>query len=111
MIFINEDYSNCILKSSINLDYYITNDNKTYLSCKEEKYKNLKQCKDIISENPKETTINITNETINEPINEGINKTTNITINEPTYEVTNKIINQPTNEVEMNQQTKQQIKQ
>ena len=102
-IFINEDYSNCILKSSINLDYYITNDNKTYLSCKEEKYKNLEQCKDIISENPKETTINITNETINEPINEGINKTINITINktinEPTYEVTNKIINELTNEV------------
>ena len=43
-IFINDDFQKCHLKSSIDLSDYFTNDNKTYYSCKEEKYKNAPQC-------------------------------------------------------------------
>jgi len=55
-IFINEDYSKCILKSSINLDYYFTKDNIEYYSCREEKYKTKEECKEIIPLIPEETT-------------------------------------------------------
>jgi hypothetical protein len=43
-IFINDNFSECYLKSSINLSDYFTNDNITYYSCKDERYKNEKQC-------------------------------------------------------------------
>ena len=49
-IFINEEYSECILKSSIDINFYFTNDNITYYSCKEEKYHDREECKDIIIE-------------------------------------------------------------
>ena len=43
-IFINDNFSNCISKLSINLDEYYTEDNITYYSCKNEKYKNNSKC-------------------------------------------------------------------
>ena len=48
-VFINENYSNCVLKSSLDLDYYFTNDNINFYSCKEDKYKNSKECQSLIS--------------------------------------------------------------
>ena len=48
-IFINDNYSQCELKSSINLSDYFTNDNITYYSCKEEKYKDREECQKNIS--------------------------------------------------------------
>ena len=43
-IFINDIFSNCILKSSIDLKIYFTTDNITYYSCKEEAYKKREEC-------------------------------------------------------------------
>ena len=43
-IFINDDFLKCILKSSINLEFYFTHDNITYYSCKEEIYQSKKEC-------------------------------------------------------------------
>ena len=64
-VFINDDFLKCILKSSLNLNYYFSYDNITYYSCKEEKYKNLEDCKFYIPETtiieliPETTTPNI----------------------------------------------------
>jgi len=38
-IFINDNFSECILKESINLDFYFSNDNLTYYSCNSDKFK------------------------------------------------------------------------
>ena len=43
-IFINENFSNCISKLSIDLDEYFTEDNISYYSCKIDKYKNSSKC-------------------------------------------------------------------
>ena len=80
-IFINEDYSKCILKSSIDLDYYFTNDDITYYSCMNENYKNREECKNkkpLINE---ETTEEIHEETTKN-IQEEKEKETNKDINE-----------------------------
>ena len=34
---------------SINLDFYITNDNQSYYSCQNDKYKNLEKCKSLLA--------------------------------------------------------------
>ena len=47
-IFINDNFLKCVPKESINLDFYITNDNITYYSCKKNKYKNLEKCKKFL---------------------------------------------------------------
>ena len=105
-IFINDNFSKCVLKSFIDLEYYFTNDNITYYSCEEEKYKNKEECKIIISEiikNPEasisninyiETNINQINNTLTEyPIESYINQ-----INNTFTENTSKIyINQKNN--------------
>ena len=54
-IFINDDFNNCLLKSSLNLTYYYSNDEKTYYSCENEKYKSNSECLEIM---PKTTLIN-----------------------------------------------------
>ena len=55
-IFINNNFTECILKDSIQLEYYYTNDNITYFSCKDIRYKNDDKCQEIlkttIPENP-----------------------------------------------------------
>ena len=43
-IFINDDFNNCLLKSSIDLSNYYSNDGKTYYSCENEKYKSNYEC-------------------------------------------------------------------
>ena len=43
-IFINDNFTKCLLKSSIDLSYYYSNDGKTYYSCKNEKYKSNPKC-------------------------------------------------------------------
>ena len=48
-IFIDDNFTKCVTIDSINLDIYFTNDNITYYSCINEKYKNDDKCK-IISE-------------------------------------------------------------
>ena len=47
-IFINDNFKNCIDKSKFNLSYYFTEDNKTYYSCDDYKYKSNIQCFGII---------------------------------------------------------------
>ena len=44
-IFINDNFSECILKESINLDFYFSNDNLTYYSCNSDKFKDNEKCK------------------------------------------------------------------
>ena len=46
-IFINDNFTNCILKSSLNLTLYYTNDNITYYSCEDERYKYNNECQAI----------------------------------------------------------------
>ena len=46
-IFIDDNFTKCISIDSINLDIYFTNDNITYYSCINEKYKNEEKCKII----------------------------------------------------------------
>ena len=46
-IFINDNFNNCLLKSSIDIENYFTNDNITYYSCKENQYKNNPKCQII----------------------------------------------------------------
>ena len=48
-IFINDNFLNCLLISSIDLSEYYTNDNVTYYSCKDDKYKNNSKCLSKIS--------------------------------------------------------------
>jgi len=89
-IFINEDYSKCILKSEIDLDYYFTNDDITYYSCMNENYKNREECKNkkpLINE---ETTKHIheEKETTKESTEEN---TPEKTINETPKETTKQI--------------------
>ena len=47
-IFINDNYSECIFKSDIDLNDYFTNDNITYYNCKLEKYSNNEKCQKSI---------------------------------------------------------------
>ena len=49
-IFINDDFNNCLLKSSLDLTYYYSNDEKTYYSCENEKYKSNPEWLKIILE-------------------------------------------------------------
>ena len=52
-IFINDNFSECISIFSIDLNEYITENNITYYSCKDDKYKNTLKCQNIlISTNP-----------------------------------------------------------
>ena len=50
-IFINDVFSECVLKSSIDLSFYFTNDGITYYSCKDTKYQVTEKCQEIL--NPK----------------------------------------------------------
>ena len=50
-IFINDNYTSCILKSSINLSLYFTEDNITYFYCLDDKYKNNSKCINIFHNN------------------------------------------------------------
>ena len=50
-IFINDVFSECVLKSSIDLSFYFTNDGITYYSCKDTKYQDTEKCQEIL--NPK----------------------------------------------------------
>ena len=45
-VFINDNYDNCVLKASLNLSIFFTNDEIMYYSCEEEKYKNNQKCPD-----------------------------------------------------------------
>ena len=47
-IFINDNFSECIFKDSIEIDFYFTNDNITYYSCKDDKYKDNEKCQEIL---------------------------------------------------------------
>ena len=47
--FTNGNFLKCIPKDSINLDFYITNDNQSYYSCQNDKYKNLEKCKSFLA--------------------------------------------------------------
>ena len=47
-IFINDNFSECILKDSIDIDFYYTNDNINYYSCKDNKYKDKEICKALL---------------------------------------------------------------
>jgi hypothetical protein len=68
-IFINEIYSQCTKKSLLNLDLYFTNDEITYFSCLEEKYKNREECKKILDNlNPKSSNIIKTENLLLEPL-------------------------------------------
>ena len=49
-IFINDDYTNCLLKSNIDLKFYYSKDNNMYYSCKLIKYRNNKECKKLLNE-------------------------------------------------------------
>ena len=44
-VFINDNLTNCILKSSLNIDLYFTYNNIMFYSCEEEQYKNNIKCK------------------------------------------------------------------
>ena len=46
-IFINGNFKECILKDSIELGFYYTNDNISYFSCKDKKYQNNEKCKEF----------------------------------------------------------------
>ena len=50
-IFINYNYTSCILKSSINLSLYFTEDNITYFYCLDDKYKNNSKCINVFPNN------------------------------------------------------------
>ena len=45
VIFINDNFSECILKDSIDIDFYYTNDNINYYPCNDKKYKDKENCK------------------------------------------------------------------
>ena len=60
-VFINDDFSKCLPKSSINLSLYFSDDNITYYSCEDDKYKNNIKC--IIHEESTEFYTNINTET------------------------------------------------
>jgi len=47
-IFINDDFNNCLLKSSLDLSNYYSNDNKTFYSCENEKYKSSSKCLELM---------------------------------------------------------------
>ena len=49
-IFTNGDYSICLLKSGIDLEFYFTNDNKMYYSCNLTQYRSKKECKILFKE-------------------------------------------------------------
>ena len=49
-IFISDNFTKCLLKSSIDLSYYYSNDGKTYYSCEDEKYKSSIECSKLIPE-------------------------------------------------------------
>ena len=102
-IFINEDYSKCILKSSIDLNSYFTHDSITYYSCDDERYKNDEECKKLIPSTIKETipetnvktTILIESdkdETIKKETTEIIHEETTSVIDNPKDETINKEI-------------------
>ena len=43
-VFINDDYDNCLQKTSLNLSIFFTNDEIMYYSCEEERYKSNQKC-------------------------------------------------------------------
>ena len=47
-IFVDDNFSECIAKDTINFDFYFTNDNITYYSCNNTKYKNNEKCKIVL---------------------------------------------------------------
>ena len=49
-IFINNNFSECILNNSIDLDFYYTNDNITYFSCKDIRYQNNEKCQELLKQ-------------------------------------------------------------
>ena len=48
-IFINGDYLNCIIKSSLDFEYYYTNDSLMFYSCKDDNHKNSEVCQKLNS--------------------------------------------------------------
>ena len=46
-IFINDNFKECVLKDSIDLEFYYTNDNISYFSCRDNKYQNHKKCQEL----------------------------------------------------------------
>ena len=58
-IFIDDNFNNCTLKSSINLDLYFTNDGIVYYSCINAKYKDNPKCQKISTTILKATIPNI----------------------------------------------------
>ena len=47
-IFINDNFNKCLLKDTIEIEFYYTNDNITFYSCKDNKYKNNEKCQEIL---------------------------------------------------------------
>ena len=67
-IFINNNFNKCLLKSSINLSNYFTEDNITYFSCEDGKYKSNPKCiiktDEILTNEDDSKPLNIYNYTI-----------------------------------------------
>ena len=113
-VFINDDFKNCLEKSSLDLtNYYSSDDGKIYYSCENEKYKSNPECSKVKTEpqitNPKTvisipktiktnlaTIVNIPTTIVNNPTTIVNNPTT--IVNNPTTIVNNPttIVNNPT---------------
>ena len=96
-IFINDNFSNCILKSSINLDDYFINDNIIYYYCKDEKYKNRQECQRIIFSDTQiiysDLQITSTNTTSNESTNDILINSEITTLTEFSVDTTKNLTN------------------
>ena len=57
-IFINDNFKECVLKDSIELEFYYTNDNISYFSCRDNRYQNHKKCQELLKTKIQEKKIN-----------------------------------------------------
>ena len=53
-IFINDNFKECVLKDSIELEFYYTDDNISYFSCMNNRYQNHEKCKSLLKTTIKE---------------------------------------------------------
>ena len=47
-IFVNDNFNECVLKDSIEINFYFTYDNITYYSCKDNRYKDNEKCQELL---------------------------------------------------------------
>ena len=96
-IFINDNFKECLLNSSIDLSYYYTNDGETYYSCKNEKYKSNSKCSELIpSALSTDIIIPATSDSNTIEMNP---ETTNINIIETTLDISNTYIVEKTQDI------------